>query len=186
MWELYPAWTWLPVFIAASVAVRDPGAGARGESIAAAVSFAALAAGGIGCVWGGLAADRLGREWLVTVAMAASGACALVIGFTFGATLWMLVPIALAWGFFVVADSAQFSVLVTETVPAHAVGTALTLQVSIGFLLTALTIQLVPPLAGAVGWRWAFAVLAVGPALGIGSIRRLLRLRRVALPAGAA
>jgi MFS family permease len=178
MIELYPAWVWLPVFIAASVAVADPGAGAAGESIASAVAFAALAAGGLGCVWGGLAADRRSREWLVTVAMAASGACAILIGFTFGASLWMLVPIALAWGFFVVADSAQFSVLVTESVPPHAVGTALTLQTSIGFLLTAVVIQLVPPLAAAVGWRWAFAFLAVGPLLGIASIRRLSLARQ--------
>jgi sugar phosphate permease len=118
------------------------------------------------------------------MAMAASGACALVIGFTFGATLWMLVPIALVWGFFVVADSAQFSVLVTESVPPHAVGTALTLQTSLGFLLTAITIQLVPPLAGAVGWQWAFTILAIGPALGIASIRRLAgSRRRAATPA---
>jgi MFS family permease len=182
MLELYSAWTWLPVFIAASIAARDPQAGAAGESTASAVAFAALAVGGIGCVWGGLAADRRGREWLVTLAMAASGACALVIGFTFGASLWLLVPIALAWGFYVVADSAQFSVLVTESVPAHAVGTALTLQTSLGFLLTAITIQLVPPLADVVGWRWAFTALAVGPALGIWSIRRLVALRRGAPP----
>lgn len=177
MWELYPAWTWLPVFVAASLAARDPGAGASGESAASAIAFFSLAAGGIGCVWGGLAADRRSREWLVTVAMAASGGCALLIGLTFGASPWLMVPVALAWGFFVVADSAQFSVLVTESVPPHAVGTALTLQVSIGFLLTALTIQLVPPLAAAVGWRWAFPVLAIGPALGIASIRRLVRVR---------
>lgn len=178
MWELYAAWTWLPAFIAASVAARDPRAGARGESVASAVAFAALAVGGLGCVWGGLAADRRGREWLVTLAMAASGACSLGIGFTFGASLWLLVPVALAWGFFVIADSAQFSVLVTESVPSDAVGTALTLQTSIGFLLTTLSIQLVPRLADALGWALAFPVLAVGPALGIWSIRRLVRLAR--------
>jgi MFS family permease len=178
MLELYSAWTWLPVFIAASVAARDPGAGAGGEAAASAVAFAALAVGGAGCVWGGLVADRRGRERLVTFAMAASGLCALAIGLTFGASLWALGPVALAWGFFVVADSAQFSVLVTESVPPHAVGTALTLQTSLGFLLTAVTIQLVPPLAEAVGWRWAFAGLALGPALGIASVRRLVVARR--------
>ncbi|MFL5579418.1 MAG: MFS transporter [Gemmatimonadaceae bacterium] len=177
MWELYAAWTWLPAFIAASVAARDPAAGARGESVASAVSFAALAVGGLACVWGGFAADRRGREWLVTVAMAASGACALVIGLAFGRSLWLLVPVALLWGFFVIADSAQFSVLVTESVPAHAVGTALTLQTSLGFLLTTASIQLVPVLVARAGWAWAFPVLAVGPALGIRSIGRLARLR---------
>lgn len=178
MWELYAAWTWLPAFIAASVAARDPQAGARGESVASAVAFAALAVGGAGCVWGGLAADRRGRAWLVTLAMALSGACALGIGLAFGASLWLLVPVALAWGFFVIADSAQFSVLVTESVPPDAVGTALTLQTSLGFLLTSVTIQLVPWLAERMGWQWAFPVLAIGPALGIASIRRLVAATR--------
>jgi MFS family permease len=173
MWELYAAWTWLPAFLAASVVARDPSAGAHGQRVASAVAFAALAVGGAGCVWGGLAADRRGRAWLVTVAMAASGLCALAIGLAFGASLWLVVPLALVWGFFVIADSAQFSVLVTESVPADAVGTALTLQTSLGFALTAVSIQLVPALAAAVGWRWAFPILAVGPALGIASIRRL-------------
>jgi len=126
-------------------------------------------------VWGGIIADRRGREWLVTMAMAASGVCALLIGFAFGQTLWLLIPIALAWGFFVIADSAQFSVLVTESVPPHAVGTALTIQTSLGFLLTMISIQLVPPVATAIGWRWAFAMLAAGPAVGIAAIRRLQR-----------
>ncbi|HET6681941.1 MAG TPA: MFS transporter [Gemmatimonadaceae bacterium] len=179
MLELYAAWTWLPVFIAASFAASRTGSvlGIGAESLASVLAFAALAIGGAGCVWGGFAADRHGREWLVTVAMAASGACALLIGFTFGRSAWLMVPVALAWGFFVVADSAQFSVLVTESVPAHAVGTALTLQTSIGFALTAITIQLVPRLAGASGWQWAFPVLAIGPGLGIASIRRLRRVR---------
>jgi len=136
--------------------------------------------GGLGCVWGGLAADRRGREWLVTVAMTLSGLCALGIGLTFGHSLWLVVPVALLWGFFVIADSAQFSVLVTESVAPHAVGTALTLQTSLGFLLTALTIQLVPPLVSRVGWQWAFPVLAIGPAFGIASIRRLVALRHAA------
>jgi MFS family permease len=77
----------------------------------------------------------------------------------------------------VVADSAQFSALVTELAPAHAVGTALTLQTSLGFLLTMASIQLVPHLVAVIGWRWAFVALAVGPALGIAAMRRLLRLR---------
>jgi MFS family permease len=162
--------------MAASGAARDRAAAARGASGASAVAFAALAGGGLGCVWGGLAADRRGRAWLVTVSMAASAACALGIGLAFGASLWVLTPVALVWGFFVIADSAQFSVLVTESVPPEAVGTALTLQTSLGFLLTSVTIQLVPRLAAAVGWAWAFPVLAIGPAVGIASIRGLVAL----------
>jgi len=135
-----------------------------------------IAVGGIDCFWGGLVADRIGRARLVNRAMALSGACALLIGLTFGRSWWLLAPLALAWGFFVIADSAQFSVLVTESVPPHAVGTALTVQVSIGFLLTTVTIQIVPLLVQWIGWQWAFAALALGPLLGIASIRRLQRL----------
>lgn len=180
MFELYSFWAWIPVFLAASAAARTAG-GVLTEgdrAMASLLSFGVIAVGGAGCVWGGLVADRLGRERLVTYAMAASGACALLIGLTYGATWWIVAPIALGWGFFVIADSAQFSVLVTESVPPHAVGTALTVQTSLGFLLTTITIQLVPPLVQLVGWRWAFATLAIGPAAGIWSIRRLASWRR--------
>lgn len=173
MFELYSVWTWIPTFVAMSAAAQGMQRTAGRDSLAALVAFAAIAIGGIGCVWGGLVADRRGREWLVTVAMAASGSCALLIGLTYGRSMWLLVPLSLVWGFFVIADSAQFSVLVTESVPAHAVGTALTVQTSLGFLLTMVSIQLVPPMAALVGWRWAFAMLAVGPALGITAIDRL-------------
>jgi MFS family permease len=156
-----------------SAAAAGIPAGTRRDQLAALVAFLAIAIGGAGCVWGGIVADRRGREWLVTMAMAASGTCALLIGFTFGANLWLLASIALLWGFFVIADSAQFSVLVTESVPPHAVGTALTVQTSVGFLLTMISIQLVPPIAAIVGWRWAFVMLALGPVAGIAAIRRL-------------
>ncbi|MGI8547915.1 MAG: MFS transporter [Gemmatimonadaceae bacterium] len=177
MAELYSAWTWLPVFIAASIAMERSGAGTvarTAPALASGIAFAVLAIGGAGCVWGGVVADRRGRAWLVSRAMAISGTCAVVIGLTFGRSLWLLVPVALVWGFFIIADSAQFSVLVTESVPAHAVGTALTLQTSLGFLLTMVTIQLIPPIVQLVGWRWAFTFLAIGPAFGIASIRRLV------------
>jgi len=174
MFELYSAWTWLPVFLGASAAAYGFPADPRTSALVSGIAFAAIAIGGVACVWGGLVADRRGRTWLVTVALAASGSCAILIGFTFGRSLVAVVPLALAWGFFVIADSAQFSVLVTESVPAHAVGTALTLQTSLGFLLTMFSIQLIPPLVSLVGWRWAFAVLAVGPVFGIAAIRRLV------------
>jgi MFS family permease len=180
MFELYSMWTWVPVFIAASAAASGMATGARTNEIASVVSFLAIAAGGVGCVWGGLVADRRGREWLVTVAMAASGSCAVLIGLFFGQLFWVVAAVAVVWGFFVVADSAQFSALVTESVPSHAVGTALTLQTSLGFLLTMVSIQLVPPAEAVFGWRWAFAVLALGPVFGIAAIRRLVLARRAA------
>ncbi len=184
MFELYAFWTWIPVFLAASVAA-SVAVSRPGNQLISLVAFGTIAVGGAGCVWGGLTADRLGRERLVTIALAASGSCCLLVGFLFGQSLWLLAPLALVWGFFVVADSAQFSALVTESVPPHAVGTALTIQTSLGFLLTMFPMQLVPALARASGWRWAFAILSIGPAVGIWAVRRLARSRapaREAMP----
>jgi MFS family permease len=176
MWELYAMWTWLPAFLAASLAARAAGGGpAFAGSTVDQLAFGAIAAGGLGCLWGGWAAARIGYARVVTVAMAVSGLCAVGIGVAFPGPLWVLVAVAWGWGFFVVADSAQFSAMVTEAAPAHAVGTALTLQTSLGFLLTMATIQLIPAIVGAIGWQWAFPVLALGPAGGIAAIARLPR-----------
>jgi MFS family permease len=176
MFELYSYWTWIPAFLTAS-AINAGLTSASPPQFVYVLSFATIAIGGVGCIWGGLVADRIGREKLVMIAMAGSGMCALLIGLAFGRSWWLLAPLALAWGFFVIADSAQFSVLVTESVPPHAVGTALMVQTSVGFLLTTITIQLIPPLVKLVGWPWAFPLLALGPFAGIAAIRRLLTLK---------
>jgi len=185
MAELYAFWTWIPAFLIASDAARAVRTGIAAQPrVASMLAFGVIAVGGAGCIWGGLVADRIGRERLVTIAMALSGACALAIGLAWGHSWWILAPLALVWGFFVIADSAQFSVLVTESVPPHAVGTALMLQVSLGFLLTTITIQLVPPFVALLGWQWVFPMLAIGPVLGIASIRRLRGVPADVSPAG--
>lgn len=173
MFELYAMWTWIPAFLAASALARDPDSTAPVTLL----SFLAIAVGGAGCVWGGLFADKEGREKLVTISLVASGACCALSALLFGASLWVLAPFAMAWGFFVIADSAQFSALVTESVPRHAVGTALTMQTSLGFLLTMVPMQLVPWVAARAGWRWSLVFLALGPAAGIWAIKRLARVR---------
>lgn len=176
MWELYACWAALSVFFLDLFAAQGVGT-ARAATFAGLVTFAAIAAGGVGSVLAGLWADRFGRENVAAASMAVSGACALLIGWLFAAPAAIVVLLALLWGFAVVADSAQFSALVTEVTPPHAVGTALTLQTSLGFLLTAGTIWMTLVVAEAWGWGVAFSLLAVGPAFGIAQMMRLKRSR---------
>jgi MFS family permease len=130
-------------------------------------------AGGLGAYAGGALADRWGRTALTIAAMALSGLCAILIGLTFGGPPLLTLLVAIVWGITIIADSAQFSTAVTELAPAAYVGTALTTQTCLGFALTMVSIWLIPPVVGWVGWRWAFAMLAVGPALGVFSMARL-------------
>jgi MFS family permease len=175
MLELYACWIWIPSFLMASAVAHGSWAAdpASTASWVAVLSFVVMAAGAVGCVLGGELADRVGYVRLVVLAMAVSGACALLTPIVFGRSPLLVVPLLLVWSIAVIADSAQFSTLVTRVVAPHAIGTALTLQTSIGFLLTSITVQLVPVVAGRFGWRFAFPLLALGPAIGIAAVRRL-------------
>jgi MFS family permease len=175
MWELYAMWTWLAAFLAASVEARGGGAYA-GLNASGATFVCVGLAGGLGAYAGGALADRWGRTALTMAAMAASALCALVIGFTFGGPPLITLLVAIVWGVTVIADSAQFSTAVTELAPAAYVGTALTIQTCLGFALTMLSIWAIPPAVTLVGWRWAFAILAIGPALGVLAMARLRAL----------
>jgi MFS family permease len=170
MWELYAFWAWIPTYFVASFAARG-----LPTTHAGVWGFAAVAIGALGCLWGGWAADRIGRVPVVRSALVTSGSCALLTTVVFGGPTWLVVGVCLIWGVAVIADSAQFSALVTELAPAHAVGTALTLQTSVGFLLTIASIQFVPILATALGWRFALAALALGPMVGLAAVRQLVR-----------
>ena len=174
MWELYAMWSWVGLFLAASFAT-DPGLSNSGQ-FANLATFAAIGAGAIGCLAGGFLADRLGRTTLTSAAMAISGSCALVVGFFFGANPWLLTAICVVWGIAAVADSAQFSASIMELSKPELIGTMLTIQTSIGFLLTIVTIQLTPVIVGLTGWRYGFAYLAIGPAIGIMAMLRLRQL----------
>lgn len=183
MWELYAMWAWIGVFFAASFAQVMPADVA--PTAAKLAAFVTIAAGAIGSVAAGLLADRLGRTTLTIAAMAVSGFCAATIGFLFGGPPAWLVALGVIWGISIVADSAQFSASIAELADRERVGTMLTVQTALGFTLTLITIHLMPALVDALGWRYAFAPLAIGPALGIWAMARLrAHPRSVALAGG--
>jgi len=166
MWELYAVWTWIPAYLAASAAVGTP-------RLASGLAFLTIGVGVVGAVVAGVVADDVGRTTVTSASMVVSGAACLGAGVLFDAPLLALVPFLLVWGTTIVADSAQFSAALTELAEAEYVGTALTLQTAVGFLVTTVSIQVTPLVADAVGWRWAFVPLVVGPALGTAAMLRL-------------
>lgn len=163
-------WAWIPLFLLASFTAVNVS-----STWASLTAFGVIAIGGLGSLLAGKLADKYGRTTVTMGAMIISGVCAVSVGFLFGGNPILLALLTFVWGFTVVADSAQFSAAVSELSPREYVGTALTLQTSLGFLLTLFTIRLIPPLETAVGWRYAFAFLAIGPLLGTWAMWQLRR-----------
>ncbi len=169
MWELYAVWTWLAIFLAAALGSGD-------AATPRLLAFACIGvAGGLACVAAGWLADRIGRTTVTIGAMAISGACCLASPWAYARPAWILLAFGLVWGASVVADSAQFSAAVSELADPAYMGTALTLQTSLGFALTLVTIWGLPLIAEVTGWRWAFLALAPGPALGCWAMAALRR-----------
>ena len=171
MWELYALWTWLPAFLIASGTTTTGREGASGIDAFLAIGVAGLA----GCLLGGWAADRLGRAATAAAALAVSGSCCLLSPLFFTAGRPWLLAFTVVWGAAVIADSGVFSTLLSELADRRYLGTALTTQTAIGFLLTIVTIQVIPLAAAVTGWRYAFLALAAGPMTALPALTALSR-----------
>ena len=181
MWELYALWTWLPAFLAASSTAP---AGLPAAAVSGIDAFLVIGVAGLaGCLIGGWAADRAGRAATAAAALAISGACCLLSPLSFTASRPWLLAFAAVWGAAVIADSGVYSTLLSELADLRYLGTALTAQTAIGFLLTIVTIELIPLLAAAVGWRYALLALAAGPLAALAALTSLNRTMRPNEPA---
>jgi MFS family permease len=179
MWELYAMWAWIASFLLGSFQVKG-----ISSSTASLSAFAVIGAGGLGSLLAGKLADRWGRTMITILSMLISGCCALIVGFIYGSNPALVIAVCLVWGFAIVADSAQFSAAISELCHKEYTGTALTIQTSLGFLLTMVSIRLIPTLQAWLGWRWSFAFLALGPAFGIWAMVMLRRTPQAVKLAG--
>jgi MFS family permease len=182
MWELYAMWTWLPAYLAASYAAHGTWSGSR-TAVGLSAFLSIGVAGVAGCLLGGWFGDRFGRARTAAWAMATSATCCLLAVFVYGLHPVLVVVVLVVWGASVIADSALFSTCLTQVVDPRYVGTALTTQTAVGFLLTTVTIQAVPQVAERLGWPAAVAMLSLGPAAGAFMMARLHRhMAAVAVP----
>jgi len=172
MWELYAMWGWFLAFAQAALNHQQ-----IDISYASIITFVVVASGVLGCVLGGLLADSVGRTLTTAGMMLLSGTCALIIGFTFDAPIWVFLLVSIVWGITVIGDSAQFSAIVTEVGESSSVGTALAFQLGLGFALTVVAIRIIPDLVAALGgWQWSFLILAPGPFIGVAAMLLLRRM----------
>lgn len=171
MWELYGMWTWFATFFE-DVLIQHSITNSR--QLAAFTTFAVIAAGVLGCWLVGLLSDRWSHTFTAALALSMSGACASLIGFE-GFPVCLVFVLGMTWGFWIIADAAQFFTIITEVANQSYVGTTLTLQLAMGYMLTVLTIWLVPVIESYANWHGAFASLALGPIVGLAAMFRLMR-----------
>lgn len=167
MWELYALWAWIGVIAGASFAA----AGVTDGDLAKLTAFLAIALGGFVCIPAGRRADRRGKGPVAAAILATSATLALISALTFGGPVWLVMPVLILWGVMVIPDSALFSSLVADAAPPERAGSIMTLQNALGFLLTAVTVQVTPLAASFLGWPVVLALMAIGPALGVLAMR---------------
>jgi MFS family permease len=168
MWELYTVWVMVPLVLATRL---------QGADLSWA-AFWVLGAGVIGCAGGGWVAQRWGSARVASAQLATSGLCCLATPFVIDAPTLLFYAWLVLWGITVSGDSPQFSTLTARNAPPQAVGSVLTLTNSIGFGISIVSILLFVSLAQTVSLGALLPWLALGPALGLWAMWRLVREER--------
>lgn len=164
MWELYAMWSWFALFIGTVLA---SGSGQPASRSASLIAFLVIGVGALGCLLGGWLAERRGSAWVASLSMWLSGACALLIGWLADGPVWLVVAVGLVWGFSIIPDSPQYSALITQVADQRYVGSTLTLQMALGYVVTIPVVWLTPLMYTHIGWGWTFTSLALGPMVGL-------------------
>jgi len=174
MWELYTFWAFIPLMITWYNHLHE-------SSIPVSFwSFVIIGIGTISCIMGGFISNKIGSAKVAWVSLIVSGICCLLSPFLFYTSPTIFLSGLIIWGCFVIADSPQFSALVSQTAPSETKGTALTLVTSIGFTITIVSIESLNLI-----WNrwinddlskyWLLPILAIGPIFGLMHMKSLLK-----------
>jgi len=186
MWEQFAFWGWIgPFFMSAALGL---GMGINDAVYASGLMASASVVVGIfASSLGGSLSDRLGRVVTAGIISTLSAVCSFTFGWLYGSSLYTLLPVGLAYGFLVAADSAIYKAALSETLPANLLGRGLALQSAFGFGASVVSPSVVgiiidavdPTSSSRLAWGLAFSSLGLGIASPV-ALYLLWRLRREA------
>jgi MFS family permease len=168
MWELYTFWALIPVILIYYLKLNP------GELNISFWSFIIIASGSVGCIAGGVISKTIGSAKVAYFQLALSGFCCIISPIMFYTPTTVFLAYLILWGIVVVGDSPQYSAIIALAAPKELVGSGLTIVNSIGFALTILSLWFIYQFLGMIEISCALMILALGPILGLISMKKLL------------